>query len=66
MTNFTDLRTPFVQTGGGHFRTIFAKKKNDKFTVWKTFHDLDLDSHNSAFFPRPLPKENFSISLLLF
>jgi hypothetical protein len=29
------------------------------------FHDLDLDSHTCAFFPRPLPKENFTVSLLL-
>jgi hypothetical protein len=48
-----------------HFRTVFTKKKNKIFTVWKTFHDLDLDSHTCAFFPLPLPKENFTVSLLL-
>jgi hypothetical protein len=32
-----------------HFRTVFTKK-NQQITVWKTFHDLDLDSHTCAVF----------------
>jgi hypothetical protein len=47
-----------------HFRTVFTKKKTQQITVWKTFHDLDLDSHLCIFF-LPLPKENFTVSLLL-
>jgi hypothetical protein len=47
-----------------HFRTVFTKK-TQQITVWKTFHDLDLDSHTCVFFPLSLPKENFTVSLLL-